>query len=174
MIPKLSFIHKTSEISPKAKLGRNVKVWHYVQILEGAEIGDDSSIGKGVYIDKDVKIGLKCNIQNNASIYRGSVLENYVFIGPHVCFSNNKSPRSVNENKNLVEEGKDWSVKKIIIEEGASIGANVTLLPGITIGEYSLIGAGSVVTKNIPPFSLAYGNPARIHGKVDKSGRIKK
>lgn len=166
-----SFIHKTAEISSSAKIGSGIYIWHYVQILAGAEIGNYTTIGKGGYIDKNVKIGSKCNIQNNVSIYRGTVIENNVFIGPHVCFSNNKNPRAVNEKGRMVKEGKDWIAKKIHIKKGASIGANVTLIPGITIGEYALIGAGSVVTKDIPAFSLAYGNPARVHGKVNKSGK---
>lgn len=165
-----TFIHKTAEVAKSARIGKGVKIWHYVQILDEAELGDESSLGKSVYIDKRVKIGKKCNIQNNVSIYRGAILDDYVFIGPHVCFSNNKNPRSVNENEEMVEEGRDWVAKKIHIKKGASIGANSTILPGVTIGEYAMIGAGSVVTKEIPAFSLAYGNPARLHGKVNKSG----
>ena len=166
-----TYIHKTAEIATTAKIGSGVKIWHYVQILDKVEIGENSTIGKGVYIDKYVKIGKKCNIQNNVSIYRGVVLDDFVFIGPHVCFSNNKNPRSVSENGEMVKEGRDWFAKNIHIKKGASIGANVTLIPGITIGEYALIGGGAVVTKDIPPFALAYGNPARVHGKVNKSGR---
>lgn len=166
-----SFIHKTAEVSATAKIGKGVKIWHYVQILDGVRVGNYSTIGKGVYLDKNVKIGRKCNVQNNVSIYRGALLEDYVFIGPHVCFSNNKNPRAVNKHEEMVEEKKDWVAKKIIIKKGASIGANVTLVAGITIGDYALIGAGSVVTKDIPAFSLAYGNPAKINGKVDKSGK---
>lgn len=163
-------IHKTAEVAKSTRIGKGVKIWHYVQILDEVELGDESSLGKSVYIDKKVKIGKKCNIQNNVSIYRGAILDDYVFIGPHVCFSNNKNPRSVNENEEMVEEGRDWVAKKIHIKKGASIGANSTILPGVTIGEYAMIGAGSVVTKDIPAFSLAYGNPANLHGKVNKSG----
>lgn len=164
-------IHKSAEINPNAKIGKGVNIWHYVQVLSGAEIGGGTTIGKGVYIDKNVKIGKKCNIQNNVSIYRGAILEDHVFIGPHVCFSNNKNPRAVNEKSVMVVEGKDWVAGKIIIKKGASIGANVTLVPGITIGEYALIGSGSVVTKDIPSYALAYGNPAKIHGKVNNTGK---
>lgn len=165
-----TFIHNTAEVAKSARIGKGVKIWHYVQILDEVELGSESSLGKSVYIDKKVKIGKKCNIQNNVSIYRGAILDDYVFIGPHVCFSNNKNPRSVNENEEIVEEGRDWVAKKIHIKKGASIGANSTILPGVTIGEYAMIGAGSVVTKDIPAFSLAYGNPASLHGKVNKSG----
>lgn len=169
----MTFIHKTAEVHPKAKVGKGTHIWHYVQILSDTRIGKNCTIGKGVYIDQNVKIGDKCNIQNNVSIYRGAVIEDHVFVGPHVCFSNNKNPRAVNERGEKVVEGKDWFVKKIHIKKGASIGANTTLVPGITIGEYALIGAGSIVTRDIPAFALAYGNPARVKGKVNKMGKTK-
>lgn len=167
------FKHPTAEVSEKAKIGKNTKIWHYVQIREGAQIGENCVLGKEVYIDFDVKIGNNVKIQNRASIYHGVILEDGVFIGPHVCFTNDKVPRAIDEKGNLKSDS-NWKVGKILVKEGASIGAGSVILPGITIGEYAMIGAGSVVTKDVPGYTLIYGNPAKTHGKVDKKGRIKK
>jgi UDP-2-acetamido-3-amino-2,3-dideoxy-glucuronate N-acetyltransferase len=156
-------------ISKKAKVAGGTRIWHYAQVREGASIGESCNIGKNVYIDKDVKIGNKVKIQNNSSIYHGSVLEDCVFIGPHVCLTNDISPRSANEDGS-VKNDSDWQQGKILIKYGASIGAGSVILPNLTIGQYAMVGAGSVVTKDIPDYALAYGNPAKICGFVDKKG----
>ena len=116
------------------------------------------------------KICSNVKIQNNCSIYHGSEIEDGVFIGPHVCLTNDKAPRAITGDGALKED-KDWKVDKTLVKKGASIGAGSVLLPGIMIGEFAMIGAGSVVTKNVPDYALVYGNPAKIEGYVDKSGK---
>lgn len=167
------FQHHSADVSLKAKIGKKTKIWHHAHVREGAEIGMSCIIGKNVYIDFKVKIGNNVKIQNNVSIYHGITIEHGVFIGPHVCFTNDKIPRAINEN-GTPKTGNDWSVAKTIVKKGASIGANSTILPGITIGSFAMVGAGSVVTKDVGSYELVYGNPARTHGKVDKSGKIVK
>ena len=142
-------IHKTADVSPKSEIGKNTKVWNWAQIRENAVIGKNCIISKGVYIDRDVKIGSNVKIQNNASVYHGVIIEDGVFIGPNVCLTNDKNPRAITPNGELKSD-KDWEVSPVTIKSGASIGANSTILPGVTIGKSAMIGAGSVVTKNIP------------------------
>lgn len=165
------FQHHSAEVSEKAKIGEGTKIWHNAHIREGAEIGKHCIIGKNVYIDFEVKIGDKVKIQNNASVYHGITIESGVFIGPHVCFTNDKVPRAINED-GTPKAGEDWEIKKTTVKEGASIGANSTILPDLTIGKFAMIGAGSVVTKDVDDFVLVLGNPARVYGKVDKSGKV--
>lgn len=164
------FIHPTAEVSKKAVIGNGTKIWHFVQVRENAQIGKNCILGKSVYIDSGVKIGNLVKIQNGVSVYHGVIIEDGVFVGPGVCFTNDKYPRAIDQ-KGRLKKDDQWEVSITIVKQGASIGANATILPGVTIGKYALIGAGAVVTKNISDFSLAYGNPAKIMGKVDKSGR---
>ena len=146
------FIHKTSEVSTNASVGKNSKIWHFSHIRENVTIGDNVSIGQNVYIDRGVKIGNNCKIQNNVSIYNGVIIGNNVFVGPSVVFTNDIYPE--------VENWSDDKIIKTLICDGVSIGANSTILCGITLFENCLIGAGSVVTKNIQKNMIAYGNPA--------------
>lgn len=164
------FVHKTAEVSKKAKIGRGTKIWHLVQIREDVEIGENCIIGKNVYIDFGVKIGNNCKIQNNCSIYHGTIIEDGVFIGPHVVCTNDKYPRAINPDGSLKEDS-DWIAGKINVKKGASIGANVTILPNITVGKYAMVGGGSVVTKNVGDHELVYGNPARKRGEVNKENK---
>ena len=156
-------IHKSAFVE-EAKIGEGSNIWHFVHVRSGAEIGKNCNIGKGVYIDSDVKIGDNCKIQNFATIYKGVTIGNNVFIGPHVCFTNDIYPRAFiwNENK-LVNTN---------VKDGVSIGANATIIAGITIGKYAMVGAGAVVTKDVPDFALVVGNPARVVGTVDKEGNV--
>ncbi|MFH1055756.1 MAG: acyltransferase [Candidatus Altiarchaeota archaeon] len=160
-------IHATADVSEMAKIGSGTKIWHQAQVREDATIGENCVIGKNVYIDYGVKIGSNVKIQNNVSVYRGVTIEDDVFIGPGVCFTNDMYPRA-----------KVWSeerVSKTTVKKGVSIGANSTIICGNTIGENAMIGAGSVVTKDIPDHALAYGNPARVFAFVCKcGGKLKK
>jgi acetyltransferase-like isoleucine patch superfamily enzyme len=165
------FKHETAELEDGAKIGKGTKIWHRSQIRRDATLGENCIVAKNVFIDFEVKIGNNVKIQNNSSIYHGVEIMDGVFIGPHVCFTNDKIPRAINEDGSL-KTGSDWEITKILVKRGASIGANATILPGVTIGEYAMIGAGSVVTKDVGDFELVYGNPAKTRGKVDKNGQL--
>jgi len=155
------FIHPSAHVSPDAEIGEGTKIWHEAQVREGARIGRNCVLGKCVYVGKNVTIGNNVKIENRASIFQGVYIEDDVFIGPHVVFTNDLRPRAFNQS---------WQVIKTYVRRGASIGANSTIICGIEIGEYAMVGAGSVVTKNVPPHALVYGNPARVKGFVCKCG----
>ncbi|NYT03404.1 MAG: N-acetyltransferase [Candidatus Methanofastidiosa archaeon] len=156
------FVHDTAEISKGAVIGKNTKVWHQSQIREGAIIGENCIISKCVYIDFDVKIGNNVKIQNGVSVYHGVEVGDDVFLGPHMTFTNDLYPRAFNSN---------WELVSTLVKKGASIGANATIICGVTIGEYAMIGSGAVVTKNVPAYGLVFGNPAKLKGFVCKCGR---
>jgi len=164
------FIHETAEVSEKTKIGEGTKVWNQAQIMEGSKIGKNCKIGKNAYIDFDVKIGNNCKIQNNCSVYHGTTLEDGVMLGPHTVITNDKNPRAVNPDGSL-KQACDWKVQKTLIKTGATIGARTVVLGGIVIGEWALVGAGSVVTKDVPKHALVYGNPATLKGYVCKCGK---
>lgn len=150
----------------EVKLGKNVRIYHKDLVnLYGCEIGDNSKIGSFVEIQKNAKIGKNCKIEAFAFIPEGVVLEDEVFVGPHACLTNDRLPRATTADGRL-KSGEDWHVSKTIVKRRASIGANATIMCGITIGENSMIGAGSVVTKNVPANAIVAGNPAKIIGKV--------
>lgn len=151
-------------IAKDVKLGKGVKIYNYVNFY-GCEVGDNTKIGCFVEIRKGVSIGKNCKIQAFVFIPEGVIIEDEVFIGPHVCFVNDKYPRATNKDGSM-KDTKDWEVEKTLIKKRASIGANSTILGGITIGENSIVGAGSVVTKNVKKGSIVAGNPAKIIGKV--------
>lgn len=163
------FIHETADVSNRATIGVNVKVWNNAQIREDAVVGENSIISKNVYIDSGVKIGKNCKLQNNVSVYHGVRVEDGVFLGPHVCFTNDKVPRSINPDGSLKSEA-DWEVSETSVDFGASIGAHSVILPGIHIGRFALIGAGSVVTKDVPPHTVVVGNPAHPVSRVCACG----
>lgn len=163
------FAYKTAVIDKGAVIGAGTKIWHHAHIRENVVIGIGCVIGQNVYIDAGVTIGDYCRIQNNCSIYKFSKIGNFVFIGPHVIFTNDTVPRAFN-SKGKPNSDDDWNPGTIVVGDYASIGAGSILLPNITIGEYALVGAGSVVTKNVLSYTLVYGNPATVRGKVDKRG----
>ena len=159
------FIHKSSYVDDGVKIGAGTKVWHFTHIQSGASIGTNSTIGQNVNISNNVIIGNNVKIQNNVSVYEGVELEDYVFCGPSMVFTNIVLPRS-----EFPQKGKNF-YKKTIVKKSATIGANATIICGITIGRYALIGAGSTITKDVPDFALVYGNPGKFICWVDKKGR---
>ncbi len=162
-------IHPTADVSEAAKIGAGTSIWNNCQVRENAVIGTNCILSKNVYVDTGVHIGKNVKIQNNVSVYHGVTISDGVFVGPHVCFTNDRIPRAINSNNALKTED-DWQISKTLVKHGASIGANSTILPGITIGEFALIGAGSVVTKDVPSHALVMGNPARLAGYVCDCG----
>ncbi|MDR2965780.1 MAG: N-acetyltransferase [Treponema sp.] len=162
MSNKLFYIHESSYADEGAEIGEGTKIWHFCHIMPGAKIGKNCSLGQNVNIGSRAVIGNGVKIQNNVSVYDDVIIEDDVFCGPSCVFTNVINPRSFVERKH--------EYKKTIVKKGASIGANATIVCGVTIGEYALIGAGSVVTKDIPAYALVYGNPARVHGAVDING----
>jgi acetyltransferase-like isoleucine patch superfamily enzyme len=148
------------KISPDVKLGNNVKIFDFVN-LYGCEIGDNSKVGSFVEIQKGVRVGRNVKISTHTFICEGVTIEDNVFIGHNVSFINDKIPRATNPGGSLQTEA-DWKVVPTLVRRGASIGTSATILCGVTVGENAVIGAGSVVTKDIPPNTIAYGNPARV------------
>ncbi len=159
------FVQVTAQVSPQAVLGAGTRVWNWVQIREGARLGEQCIISKGVYIDYGVQIGNRVKIQNHVSVYHGVTLEDGVFVGPHVCFTNDRLPRAINADETLKADS-DWAVTPTLVRSGASLGANSVILPGVTIGRWALVGAGAVVTADVPDHGLVMGNPARLVGYV--------
>jgi UDP-2-acetamido-3-amino-2,3-dideoxy-glucuronate N-acetyltransferase len=162
-------IHPTADVSPKANIGEGTSIWHHCQVREDAKLGQNCILGKGVFVDTGVSIGDNVKIQNYVSVYHGVTIEDGVFIGPHVCFTNDLQPRAINPDGSL-KSADDWILSKTLVQRGAALGANSTIRCGITIGEWAMVGSGSVVTRNIPPYGLVYGNPARLHGYVCPCG----
>ena len=156
------FAHETAVIDNGCSIGEGTRIWHFSHVMAGAEVGKDCNIGQNVFIASEVKIGNNVKIQNNVSVYAGVVCEDDVFLGPSMVFTNILNPRSaVKRNDKYVST---------IVRKGATIGANATIVCGNEIGAYSLIGAGSVVTRNIPAYALVVGNPARQTGWVSEYG----
>ena len=155
-------IHPTAEVSADAVVGDGSRVWHWAQIRERAHVGENCVIGKDVYVDSDVRIGNDCKVENFATIYRGVTIGNRVFVGPHVCFTNDLYPRAVSP---------DWHLVETKVQDGASVGANASIVCGITIGKNAMVAAGAVVTKDVPPHGLVAGGPAKLIGWVCECGR---
>jgi UDP-2-acetamido-3-amino-2,3-dideoxy-glucuronate N-acetyltransferase len=164
------YVHPTADVSDDVTIGAGAKLWHHVQVREGANIGSGCIIGKGVYIDAGVSIGANCKVQNYSCVYHGTTLEDGVFVGPHVVFTNDRLPRAINPD-GTIKSDDDWEVGCTLVRFGAAIGSRSVVLPGVTIGRWALVGAGSVVTHDVPDYALVAGNPARVIGRVDESGR---
>jgi UDP-2-acetamido-3-amino-2,3-dideoxy-glucuronate N-acetyltransferase len=160
-----TFIHPEADVSAEAEIGKGCRIWHQAQVREGVRIGDNCIVGKGAYIDIGVTIGRNCKIQNGVSVYHGATVEDGVFLGPGAILTNDKLPRAINRDESLKRDT-DWEVSPILIRRGSSIGAMAVILPGVTVGEFALVGAGSLVSRDVPAHGLVYGNPARLHGYV--------
>lgn len=156
------FVHESSYVDEPSSIGNGTKVWHFSHIMSGAVVGEDCNIGQNVVISPGVVIGNGVKIQNNVSVYTGVICEDGVFLGPSCVFTNVINPRSFIERKS--------EYKETLIKKGASIGANVTIVCGNSIGKYALIGAGAVVTKPVPDYALVVGNPGKVIGYVCECG----
>ena len=159
------FVHESSYIDNSVEIGENTKIWHFCHIQSGAKIGKNCSLGQNVNISNNVIIGNDVKIQNNVSVYEGVEIEDGLFCGPSCVFTNDLTPRA------RYPKGHE-NYKHTLIKEGASIGANATIICGNTVGRYAMIAAGAVVTKDIPDYALAVGVPAQVVGTVDKQGNI--
>lgn len=162
------FIHPTADVDNTAIIGEGTKIWNQAQVRNDAVVGNNCIISKNVYIDEHVVVGNNVKIQNNVNVYHGVTVEDDVFLGPSMTFTNDMYPRAFNS---------EWKISETLVKKGASIGANATIRCGITIGEYAMVGAGSVVTKDVEPYALVIGNPARqigwvcmCGGKIDDAG----
>lgn len=160
-------IHPTADVSDAAEIGAGVRIWNHSQVREGARIGSGSILGKDSYVDFGVQIGENVKIQNGAFVYHGTTIESGVFVGPGVIFTNDKRPRAINPDGSL-KGNDDWEVGKILVCYGASVGAGSVILPNVRIGRFALVGAGSLVSRDVPDHGLVAGNPARLMGYVCK------
>jgi len=154
--------HETAIIDENCIIGNDTRIWHFSHIMSGCRIGEQCTIGQNVVISPDVVLGNNVKVQNNVSVYSGVICEDEVFLGPSVVFTNIKNPRSAISRRHQYQ--------RTLVKKGATLGANSTIMCGITIGEYAFIGAGSVVTKPVLPYALVYGNPARQHGWMSAYG----
>jgi len=162
---KKYYVNEHAVVDDNVEIGEATKIWHFSHVQSGARIGEKCVLGQNVNIANDVVIGNYVKIQNNVSIYEGVTLEDYVFCGPSMVFTNILDPRS-----KYPQAGKEYYIKTLV-KEGASIGANATIVCGHTIGRFAFVGAGSVVTKDVPDFALVVGNPARIRGWISEAGK---
>jgi UDP-2-acetamido-3-amino-2,3-dideoxy-glucuronate N-acetyltransferase len=161
-IDPTAFVHPSAAVDAGSEVGPCTKIWHFCHVLGNTRIGERCSIGQNVMVGPDVTVGSGCKIQNNVSIYNGVTLEDDVFCGPSMVFTNVLTPRAFVERKN--------EFAPTLVKRGATIGANATIVCGNTIGEYAMVGAGAVVTKDVPPYALVVGNPARRIGWVSREG----
>jgi len=157
-----SRIHPTAVIDAGAELGRGATVWQHCHLMPGARLGDEAMLGQGCFVGRNVNIGARARIQNHVSLFEGVELEDDVFVGPSATFTNVVNPRA------LVSRRAEF--RRTLVRRGATIGANATILPGVVLGEYSFVGAGAVVTRDVAPFALVVGVPARPSGWVSRHG----
>ena len=162
-------IHPTADVSPAAEIGAGTAIWHHCQVREDTKIGTNCILSKGVYVVAGVSLGNNVKVQNYVSIYHGVTIEDGVFCGPHCVFTNDKNPRAVNPDGSR-KAADDWVLSKTLVRLGAAIGANATIVCGVTIGQWAMIGSGSVVTRDVPDYGLVWGNPARLRGFVCPCG----
>lgn len=162
-------IHPSATIEADVVIGARTRIWHDAQIRQRATIGQECILGKGVFIDLGVQVGDRVKVQNYACLYHGSIIEDGVFIGPHVVLTNDRLPRAITPT-GMLKTDDDWRCDTTRICRGASLGARAVILPGVTVGEWAMVGAGAVVTKDVPPHGLVVGCPARVIGFVCACG----
>jgi UDP-2-acetamido-3-amino-2,3-dideoxy-glucuronate N-acetyltransferase len=160
------YVHESAIIDQGAKIGYKTKIWHFTHVMGSVEIGENCVLGQNVFVGNKVKLGNNVKVQNNVSLYEGVVCEDDVFLGPSMVFTNVINPRSAVKRKN--------EFKRTLVKKGASIGANATIICGVTLGEYCMVGAGAVVTKDVFPFALMVGVPAKQCGWVSRNGELLK
>ena len=156
-------MHPSADVSDGASIGEGTKIWHQAQVREGATIGRLCILGKGAYIDKDVRIGDFCKLQNSVFVFHGFTVESGVFLGPGAMLLNDKHPRAINPDGSPKSD-EDWDVSEGVIGYGAAIGGGAVVLPGVHVGRMALVGAGAVVTRDVPERGIVAGNPARLRG----------
>ncbi|RST56108.1 acyltransferase [Variovorax sp. MHTC-1] len=155
-------VHETAIIDPGARIGEGTHVWHWVHVCAGATIGEHCSLGQNVYVGNDVRIGNNVKVQNNVSVYDAVTLEDDVFCGPSMVFTNVYNPRSMVSRKN--------EYRRTLVHQGATLGANSTIVCGVTVGRYAFVGAGAVIIRDVPDFALMLGVPARLAGWMSRHG----
>lgn len=158
------YAHNTTVIDEGAKIGEGTKIWHFSHVMGNAQIGMNCTLGQNVFVGNNVQLGNNVKVQNNVSVYEGVVCEDDVFLGPSMVFTNVINPRSAFERKS--------EFKKTLVKKGTTIGANATIICGVTLGEYCMIGAGAVVTKDVLPYALMTGVPAKQTGWVSRAGNV--
>jgi acetyltransferase-like isoleucine patch superfamily enzyme len=164
-----AFVHPTALVEDGAEIGADARIWHHAQVRRNARVGERCIVGKGVFIDFDVTIGPDSKLQNYACVYHGVNLGRGVFVGPHAVFTNDRRPRATDPEFAPLRDG-DWEVGETTVDDGAAIGANSTILPGVRIGRWAMVGAGAVVTHDVEPYALVAGTPARRLGWVCACG----
>lgn len=163
-------IHPTAEVAPDAVVGPGTRIWHHAQVREGARVGSECILGKGVYVDHHVVVGNRVKLQNGVSVFYRAALEDGVFVGPHACLTNDRVPRAITPEGDLKAES-DWEIGQTVVRYGAAIGSGAVVLTGLTIGRWAIVGAGAVVTRDVPDHGLVVGVPARLIGYVCACGQ---
>lgn len=169
MTASTGYVHSTADVADSASIAAGAKIWHYAQVREDARIGENVIVGRGAYVGTGVQVGDNCKIQNYALVYEPATLARGVFIGPAVVLTNDHFPRAINAD-GTAKSAEDWHPVGVDIREGASIGASSTCVAPVVIGRWALVGAGSVVIKDVPDFALVVGSPARRVGWVGTAG----